>query len=105
MRWISVAYFQSQVRRHGADRRKNTAWNLYDMYGNVWEWCRDWYAKKLLGGVDPEMLKLEKAAFRVIRGGSWDDSGKSCRSADRNGFQPIIYGYRIGFRLALIQTR
>ncbi len=77
----------------------SNASGLYEMHGNVWEWCHDRY-----GGysaqpvIDPQ--DLEKGAYRVLRGGSWIGYGKECRSASRRDYLKDRSGYGIGFRLA-----
>src|SRR5262249_40233353 len=81
-------------------RYKPNGWGLYDMLGNVWEWCRDGYAEALQGGLDPS--GPEGAAHRVIRGGCWGDFGLHCRSADRNWFVPENRDYALGFRVARV---
>ena len=74
---------------------------LYDMHGNVWEWCWDWYNASYNnagGNVDP--LGASSGTYRVIRGGGWNFVGRNLRSADRNGSYNPGHRYDfIGFRL------
>jgi len=81
-------------------RRKPNAWGLYDMHGNVYEWCRDVYSVKLHGGDDPEVTK-NKDWGRVVRGGSWFNLASSCSSAAREQFNPRTESNTIGFRVSL----
>lgn len=76
------------------------AWGLYDMHGNLYEWCYDFYHEKLPGGDDP--LVTQEGEARVIRGGTWNRKGSSCRSAYRYSAYPYTRSHNIGFRVALI---
>jgi formylglycine-generating enzyme required for sulfatase activity len=75
------------------------AWGLRDMHGNVWEWCADWYVDKLKGGANPIVAVSADKKYRVLRGGCWVGSGRSCRSSNRNRDAPgsrndLVNGFR-----------
>ena len=78
---------------------KANEWGLYDMHGNVWEWCQDWYGDYPTGVVDP--TGPSTGAHRVLRGGSWADYARRCRSAYRvRDASDNRFDYA-GFRLVL----
>jgi formylglycine-generating enzyme required for sulfatase activity len=84
-------------------QKKANPWGLYDMHGNVWEWCRDIYTEKRPGGLDPEVKSDQKTkgSHRVFRGGSWEYGASGCRSAFRNGSVPVNRSDYLGFRVGL----
>ena len=80
------------------------AWGLYDMHGNVYEWCLDWFQNNLK---DPatEPHGPSWRPYRAIRGGCWYNAADSCRSASREGgSDPSEYSRSGGFRVAIVQN-
>ena len=75
------------------------AWGLYDMHGNVWEWCNDWYNGDYLKPAHWNSDNSKEGACKVIRGGSWNLYAKYCRSAYRNYIRPDFRFDYIGFRV------
>ncbi len=96
-----VAWYwdNSEDETHPVGMKKSNAWGLYDMHGNVWEWCADWYDAELQGGVDPS--GPASGSFRVLRGGCWDGNADHCRAAGRNaGTSSRTFSNILGFRMA-----
>lgn len=75
------------------------AWGLYDMHGNVAEWCADWYTSKLNAGTDP--VGPPRGNERVVRGGSWDSDAEDARSACRDEEEPDDRNSEVGFRFVI----
>ena len=83
------------------------AWGLYNMHGNVWEWCSDWY-----GGTYYDECKANGTVInpagpanrsnRVIRGGCWNFTAEYCRSANRYFNTPDLRNLDVGFRLVFV---
>jgi len=89
----------SYGKTHPVGQKKPNAWGLYDMHGNVFEWCADRYAKYPDGSLtDP--TGPESGQFRLIRGACWVNHPHYCRSAVRYSSPPASRNYYIGFRLS-----
>ena len=75
------------------------AWGLYDMHGNVWEWCLDWYETYHASTTDP--VGAAEGSHRAIRGGSWLSDAGDCRSARRHSRNPSAQDANRGFRVSM----
>ncbi len=76
------------------------AWGFYEMHGNLWEWCQDWWQEDLGHDAVLDPQGPDCGEFRAARGGSWFLGGKAVRSAGRGRFSPDFRNDRIGFRIA-----
>jgi formylglycine-generating enzyme required for sulfatase activity len=83
---------------HPVGLKKPNAWGLYDMHGNSWEWCNDWYKSySSADAVNPTGAKISHD--RIVRGGGWWSGGSTCRSAARGIYPPSGGRESFGFRV------
>jgi len=99
----SYAWYNSNSgsKTHPVGQKKPNAWGLYDMHGNVYEWCFDWWNGTYDASSVDDPRGPTAGSYRVLRGGGWGSDARFCRSASRNRSSP---GYRfnyVGFRVAL----
>ena len=90
----------SGKKTHPVAQKNPNAWGLYDMHGNVWEWCQDWYEQNYPSGQVTDPKGPSSGKYRVFRGGGWDHFARYCRSADRHWDYPDFRFLDIGFRVA-----
>jgi len=85
---------------HPVGLKEPNAWGVYDMHGNVWEWCRDWYEEYKPGAVvDPQ--GPTEGQLRALRGGCWFNVPSCCRSAYRGSYDPTYPSVDFGFRVVV----
>ena len=98
----NVAWYtdNSGKETHPVGQKSPNELGLYDMSGNVWEWCQDWFGSYSSSSqTDP--TGPSNGSYRVGRGGSWDYGAGYCRSSDRCGYAPSFSFSYLGLRLAL----
>ena len=84
-------------------KKKPNGWGLYDMHGNVWEWCLDWYGKYSKEQQE-NPTGPESGTYRVLRGGGWFIDAEGCRSAVRNNRTPGNRFSYVGFRVLAVRS-
>jgi len=101
---VEYAWYEDNSNRstHPVGQKKPNAWGLYDMAGNVWEWCQDYYKGPYeeKNVTDPRGL-APATDVRVLRGGCWESRSLSQRSANRGAVNPDRANSRFGFRIVV----
>ena len=98
----NVAWYWDDSGTHAVGTKSPNELGIYDMSGNVYEWCQDWYSSSYYGSSPRTNPKgPNSGSNRVRRGGSWGHDAGRCRVLSRSGYSPVHRDNSLGFRLAL----
>ena len=101
---IGWNFDNANLTTHSVGQKAPNALGFYDMIGNVWEWCQDWYEGGYYkscedGVVDPTGPAQGELGHRLLRGGGWLNYSYYCRASQRYGGTPDVITVSIGFRV------
>jgi sulfatase modifying factor 1 len=100
-----VAWYlaNSKGATHPVGQKEPNAFNLYDLHGNVWQWCQDWYSNDYYGKSETENPQgPAKGTAHVLRGGAWICYSSGCGSTHRAGRPSLVREEHIGFRVVVV---
>lgn len=86
---------------HDVKQRLPNGFGVYDMRGNVWEWCADWWVGRYSAQIQVDPVGPKSGSLRVVRGGSYLLSARECRCSVRAGRSPVNHTDDVGFRIAI----
>ena len=98
---VAWYYGNSGIKTHAVATKQPNELGIYDMSGNVWEWCSDWYGN-YSSSSQTNPTGPNSGSDRVIRGGGWNDDARNCRSSDRGCHTPVFSFGFLGLRLVLV---
>ena len=101
MAWVGMSSGQKTIQTTPAGSFSPNGFGLYDMHGNVFEWCSDWYDDSYANAKNQDPTGSDSGSLRVLRGGSWGSAPQGCRSALRAWFSPDLRSGDVGFRVAV----